>query len=362
MMLIRLTYFSRNRLDSGTEVKTAASRRFSRPRLPTICATASPARCSATTAGLCRRLEGAESKVSAAFERILRDQRHRDVSLVTMQAVAERRFPELRDGLRLPRRGQQRSVPPLYRGRAFRSATDAGRPALRPDRGGGVGSRGNGGTNMDEKERYERGLAQAAQGAGRRLCRPVDCRQDRLQLGIPGFHHPLCLGRDLDPAAFRRADAAHPGDRHHHGARQVGGVPPARARRADRRRLLRRRHQGDHPAADDLLRRAGRQPCLQGGGRGRQGARQAAGPTVRTGTNRPHFGLVCRSRELPRPQCRFTRSHTPMAGFNVRKEMPEVELSQRGIQEAISRALLRSGLRAAAPRDRPLARSRLGGL
>ena len=31
----------------------------------------------------------------------------------------------------------------------------------------------------------------------------------------------------------------------------------------------RRRHQGDHPAAGDLLRRAGGQPRLQGGGRGR---------------------------------------------------------------------------------------------
>jgi hypothetical protein len=38
-------------------------------------------------------LEGAEAKVTATFERILRDQRHRDVSLVTMQAASERRYP-----------------------------------------------------------------------------------------------------------------------------------------------------------------------------------------------------------------------------------------------------------------------------
>jgi hypothetical protein len=37
-------------------------------------------------------LEGAERDVSTTFERILRDQRHRDVSLVTMEAVAERRY------------------------------------------------------------------------------------------------------------------------------------------------------------------------------------------------------------------------------------------------------------------------------
>ena len=39
----------------------------------------------------------------------------------------------------------------------------------------------------------------------------------------------------------------------------------ARPRRADHRRLHRRRHQGDHFPAVGLLRRAGRQPRLQGG-------------------------------------------------------------------------------------------------
>ena len=43
---------------------------------------------------------------------------------------------------------------------------------------------------------------------------------------------------------------------------------------ADRGGLLARRHQGDHPAADRLLRRAGRQPRVQGRGRDRKGARQ----------------------------------------------------------------------------------------
>ena len=35
----------------------------------------------------------------------------------------------------------------------------------------------------------------------------------------------------------------------------------------DRRRFHPGRHQGNHPAAGDLLRGAGRQPCLQGSGR-----------------------------------------------------------------------------------------------
>jgi hypothetical protein len=93
MKLIRLTYFSRNRLsdwyasrDSGISEILAVS-------------VANNLRDGVTGALICderwfvQALEGAESKVSSAFERILRDQRHRDVSLVTMQAVNERRYP-----------------------------------------------------------------------------------------------------------------------------------------------------------------------------------------------------------------------------------------------------------------------------
>ena len=93
MMLIRLTYFSRNRLDDWYSSKDCG--------IAEILATsvANNLRDCITGALICddrwfvQELEGAESKVSAAFERILRDQRHRDVSLVTMQAVAARRFP-----------------------------------------------------------------------------------------------------------------------------------------------------------------------------------------------------------------------------------------------------------------------------
>jgi Sensors of blue-light using FAD len=93
MMLIRLTYFSRNRLDHWYGSRDCG--------IAEILATsvANNLRDCITGALICderwfvQALEGAESKVSAAFERILRDQRHREVSLVTMQAVAERRFP-----------------------------------------------------------------------------------------------------------------------------------------------------------------------------------------------------------------------------------------------------------------------------
>jgi hypothetical protein len=93
MMLIRLTYFSRNRLNDWYGSKDCG--------IAEILATsvANNLRDCITGALICddrwfvQELEGAENKVSAAFERILRDQRHRDVSLVTMQAVAARRFP-----------------------------------------------------------------------------------------------------------------------------------------------------------------------------------------------------------------------------------------------------------------------------
>ncbi|MPZ39540.1 MAG: blue light sensor protein [Rhizobiales bacterium] len=93
MMLIRLIYFSRNRLDEWYDRKDAG--------IAEILATsvANNLRDCITGALICderwfvQALEGAENKVSAAFERILRDQRHRDVSLVTMQAVSERRYP-----------------------------------------------------------------------------------------------------------------------------------------------------------------------------------------------------------------------------------------------------------------------------
>ena len=80
----------------------------------------------------------------------------------------------------------------------------------------------------------------AAQSAGRCLGRPRQCEEVAVHRRIPGLHHPRCLGRDLDPAALRRAHAPHPGDRHHARARQMGRIPHARARGADARAASRR--------------------------------------------------------------------------------------------------------------------------
>jgi hypothetical protein len=92
MMLIRLTCFSRNRLDC-----------FAGPmheRIEEILATSlAHNRRDAITGALvyddkwfAQVLEGSEHAVSTTFERILRDPRHSDVALVTMTPVAERMF------------------------------------------------------------------------------------------------------------------------------------------------------------------------------------------------------------------------------------------------------------------------------
>jgi hypothetical protein len=93
MVLIRLTYFSRNRLD-----------RFNAPisdRVSEILAVSAVNNRRDNVTGalvydnkwFAQVLEGAENVVAATFERILRDQRHSDISLVAMARVAQREFP-----------------------------------------------------------------------------------------------------------------------------------------------------------------------------------------------------------------------------------------------------------------------------
>jgi hypothetical protein len=93
MNLIRLTYFSRSRLDQSRENLDARVREI------TKAAAINNRRDDITAALICddrwfaQVIEGRETIVSLTFERILRDQRHCDVSLVTMQPIAERRYP-----------------------------------------------------------------------------------------------------------------------------------------------------------------------------------------------------------------------------------------------------------------------------
>jgi hypothetical protein len=91
MVLIRLTFFSRNRLDlpdgGGIAEIVAASRRNNR-------------RDDITSALIydqhwfAQELEGSETALSTTFERILRDRRHTEVALVTMQPASQRRYPD----------------------------------------------------------------------------------------------------------------------------------------------------------------------------------------------------------------------------------------------------------------------------
>ena len=95
MMIIRLTYFSRNRLGEwygSSEIGISEILAASVANNLRDCITGALIH---ADQWFIQTLEGPENKVSAAFERILRDQRHRDVSLVTMQVVPERRYPNI---------------------------------------------------------------------------------------------------------------------------------------------------------------------------------------------------------------------------------------------------------------------------
>ena len=141
-------------------------------------------------------LEGAEAGLSPTFERILRDQRHSDVSLVTMQPVAERRYPDFA----MSRLSRGEDNDDLFRHYCEDERFDPRQ--MRADRLAdlieAVVDRGSArGDHMDDKERYDRGLTQAPQGAGQGLCRPRHCRQEPRSTPNSRTSSPLCLGRDL---------------------------------------------------------------------------------------------------------------------------------------------------------------------
>src|SRR5258708_24836279 len=93
MILVRLTYYSRNHVDrSGGP----APDRIHDILIESV---ANNRRDDITGALIhddkwfAQALEGPESMVSATFERILRDPRHSDVRLIKMEPVAVRRYP-----------------------------------------------------------------------------------------------------------------------------------------------------------------------------------------------------------------------------------------------------------------------------
>ena len=92
MIIFRLTYYSRNRLArlggpvheqvGGILIQSVANNRRDDITGALIY----------DDKWFAQELEGPEMMVSAAFERILRDERHSDVRLIKMQPVASRRF------------------------------------------------------------------------------------------------------------------------------------------------------------------------------------------------------------------------------------------------------------------------------
>jgi hypothetical protein len=91
MALVRLTYFSRKRIDKLAEPGGGVA--------DLLAASVANNRRDGVTGGLihdrkwfAQVLEGEERAVSMTFERILQDPRHSDIRLVKMQPISSRRF------------------------------------------------------------------------------------------------------------------------------------------------------------------------------------------------------------------------------------------------------------------------------
>ena len=118
---------------------------------------------------------------------------------------------------------------------------------------------------MDDARTAQTRRSRATPRARQRMGRPLGARTAMPFTRVSGPHHALRLGRNLDAAAFRRPHPARPGDRHHDRARPLGRI------RLHVRAAL---AEGGF-TADDIkeiilqqaiyVRRAGRQPRLQGG-------------------------------------------------------------------------------------------------
>jgi Sensors of blue-light using FAD len=92
MIIFRLTYYSRNRLDPLVGSIEEQVRDISRQAIDNNRRDHITGALIHDDKWFAQELEGPEMAVSAAFERVLRDHRHSDVRLVKMQPVPLRRF------------------------------------------------------------------------------------------------------------------------------------------------------------------------------------------------------------------------------------------------------------------------------
>ncbi|MGH6771711.1 MAG: BLUF domain-containing protein [Xanthobacteraceae bacterium] len=126
MMLVRLTYFSCNRLERARGQSAGISEILAR-------SVANNRRDGVTGAFIydhqwfAQEIEGVEDAISATFERVLHDRRHADVTLVTMQPVPERRYA----GLQMAAIARRTDNDDLFQ---HYCDGDFEPPAMRPDR------------------------------------------------------------------------------------------------------------------------------------------------------------------------------------------------------------------------------------
>jgi hypothetical protein len=127
MILVRLTYFSRNRLERAHGQSAGIADILAR-------SIANNRRDNVTGAFIydhqwfAQELEGAEDMISGTFERILNDRRHSDVTLVTMQPVPDRRYT----GLQMAAVARRADNDDLFRHYCDSERFDP--PAMRADR------------------------------------------------------------------------------------------------------------------------------------------------------------------------------------------------------------------------------------
>ena len=181
------------------------------------------------------------------------------------------------------------------------------------------------------QKRRDDGMAQRRKVLGDAWVDKSITQPQRLQYRFPGPDHALCLGRDLDPAAFRRAHAPRARDRHHGRARPVGRIPPARARGARRGRFHARRHQGNPAAAGDLLRRAGGQPRRQGSlsDRGRSWAAQAIGLRTTRAARDIDFGEPLTAGTFDQQHDRGAEQHQQFGRVHRRAALADLRAAMR---------------------------------